>query len=132
VIVGAALCASPPLLHPALTGRAVVLPELRAACAEAVARLLRSDPGLVAVVGPAAATGDWDPSGRLDPADSVRFHSHIEGCAACRERASRSVAAATVTRTDRTPATTITHVARSTSSTIRCVALSALADISAT
>ena len=25
--------------------------------------------------------------GRLDPADSVRFHSHIEGCAACRERA---------------------------------------------
>lgn len=68
MIVGAALCASPPLLHPALTGRAVVLPELRAACAEAVARLLRSGPGLVAVVGPAAATGDWDPSGRLDPA----------------------------------------------------------------
>ena len=26
--------------------------------------------------------------GRLDPAESVRFHSHIEGCAACRERAS--------------------------------------------
>ena len=25
--------------------------------------------------------------GRLDPADSVRFHSHIEGCPACRERA---------------------------------------------
>jgi TolA-binding protein len=25
--------------------------------------------------------------GRLDPAESVRFHSHIEGCAACRERA---------------------------------------------
>jgi len=25
--------------------------------------------------------------GRLDPADSVRFHSHIEGCAPCRERA---------------------------------------------
>jgi hypothetical protein len=25
--------------------------------------------------------------GRLDPADSVRFHSHIEGCTACRERA---------------------------------------------
>jgi len=68
VIVGAALCASPPLLHPALTGRAVVLPELRAACADAVARLLRSDPGLVAVVGPATATGDWAPSGRLDPA----------------------------------------------------------------
>jgi len=68
VIVAAALCASPPLLHPALTGRAVVLPELRAACAEAVARLLRSGPELVVVVGPAAATADWDPSGRLDPA----------------------------------------------------------------
>ena len=25
--------------------------------------------------------------GRLDPAESVRFHSHLEGCAACRERA---------------------------------------------
>jgi hypothetical protein len=25
--------------------------------------------------------------GRLDPADGVRFHAHIEGCAACRERA---------------------------------------------
>ena len=25
--------------------------------------------------------------GRLDPAESVRFHAHIEGCAACRERA---------------------------------------------
>jgi ferric-dicitrate binding protein FerR (iron transport regulator) len=25
--------------------------------------------------------------GRLDPAESVRFHSHIEGCSACRERA---------------------------------------------
>ena len=25
--------------------------------------------------------------GRLDPADSVRFHAHIEGCASCRERA---------------------------------------------
>ena len=25
--------------------------------------------------------------GRLDPAESVRFHSHIEGCSGCRERA---------------------------------------------
>ncbi len=66
MIVAAALCASPPLLHPALTGRAVVLPELRAACAEAVARLLRSDPGLVVVVGPAPGTGEWDPDERFD------------------------------------------------------------------
>jgi len=66
VIVAAALCASPPLLHPALTGRAVVLPELRAACAEAVARLLRFGPELVVVVGPAPATGEWSPDERLD------------------------------------------------------------------
>ena len=68
MIVAAALCASPPLLHPALTGRAVVLPELRAACAEAVARVLRSGPELVVVVGPAPATGEWDPDERFDPA----------------------------------------------------------------
>jgi hypothetical protein len=66
VIVAAALCASPPLLHPDLTGRAVVLPELRSACAEAVARLLGEDPEVVVVVGPAAATGEWDAGGRLD------------------------------------------------------------------
>jgi hypothetical protein len=67
VIVTAALCASPPLLHPALTGRAVVLPELHAACAEAVARLLRSGPELVVVVGPAPGSGEWDPDERFDP-----------------------------------------------------------------
>jgi hypothetical protein len=68
VIVAAALCASPPLLHPALTGRETVLPDLRAACAEAVARLLREDPEVIAVVGPAPATGEWDAGGRLDAA----------------------------------------------------------------
>jgi hypothetical protein len=68
VIVAAALCASPPLLHPALTGRAVVLPELRSACAEAVARLLGEGPEVVVVVGPAAVTGEWDAAGRLDAA----------------------------------------------------------------
>jgi len=66
VIVAAELCASPPLLHPALTGRDVVLPELRAACAEAVARLLGEDPETVVVVGPAVATGEWEPDGVLD------------------------------------------------------------------
>ncbi len=68
MIVAAALCASPPLLYPALTGRDVVLPELRAACAEAVARLLRAAPETVAVIGPAPATGEPDPAGRPDPA----------------------------------------------------------------
>jgi hypothetical protein len=68
VITVAALCPSPPLLHPALTGREAVLPELRAACAEAVSWLLRDDPGEIVIVGPAAATAEWDPAGRLDPA----------------------------------------------------------------
>lgn len=68
MIVAAAMCASPPLLHPALTGREAVLPELRSACAEAVARLLSEGPEMVVVVGPAAATGEWDAAGRFDAA----------------------------------------------------------------
>jgi hypothetical protein len=68
VITAAALCPSPPLLHPALTGRKAVLPELRAACAQAVSWLLRGDPGEIVVVGPAAATAEWDAADRLGPA----------------------------------------------------------------
>jgi len=65
VIVAAAICPSPPLLVPELTGQADILPELRAACAAAVARLLGAAPGAIAVVGPAEATGTWDPAGEL-------------------------------------------------------------------
>lgn len=68
MITGAALCPSPPLLCPQLTGRAAVVPELRAACRDAVGRLLAEDPELIVVVGPAAATGTWDGDARLDPA----------------------------------------------------------------
>jgi hypothetical protein len=66
VITGAALAASPPLLCAPLAGRRPVLPELREACSGAVARLLGEDPAAVVVVGPAAATGAWDPASRLD------------------------------------------------------------------
>ena len=66
MIAGAALCPSPPLLCAELTGGRAVLPELRAACSAAVARLLGEDPEVVVVVGPAAATGTWDPASRLD------------------------------------------------------------------
>ena len=66
MITGAALAPSPPLLCAQLTGRRPVLPELRAACAEAVGRLLGDDPELVVVVGPAAETGAWDPASRLN------------------------------------------------------------------
>ena len=65
-IAAAALCPSPPLLCPQLTGRRPVLPELRAACAEVVGRLLSQDPDVVVVVGPGAATGTWDAGSRLD------------------------------------------------------------------
>jgi len=65
-IAAAALCPSPPLLCPQLTGRRAVLPELRAACAEVVGRLLGQDPDVVVVVGPSAATGTWDAGSRLD------------------------------------------------------------------
>jgi len=71
VITAAALCASPPLLHPDLTGGEAVVPEigeLRAACAQAAGRLLRDDPEVIVVVGPAAATGEWDAAARLDTA----------------------------------------------------------------
>jgi hypothetical protein len=87
MIVCAALCPSPPLLARVLTGRAVILPELRDACAAAVARLVAGPPDpvggppgpvggppnlvggppeLVVVVGAGAATATWDPDDRLD------------------------------------------------------------------
>jgi hypothetical protein len=66
VIAAAAVCPSPPLLARELTGRALVLPELREACAAAVARLLAAEPGVVVVVGGGDATKSWDPDDRLD------------------------------------------------------------------
>jgi hypothetical protein len=43
-----------------------VLPELRDACARAVAELVRADPEVIVVVGPAAETAEWDPESRPD------------------------------------------------------------------
>jgi hypothetical protein len=65
MIVAAAICPSPPLLARELTGQADILPELRAACAAGVARLLTADPDVVVVAGPAETTGTWDPAGEL-------------------------------------------------------------------
>jgi len=67
VITSAALCPSPPLLYPGMTGRQAVAPELRAACAEATGRLVRGEPEEIVVVGPAGTTGTWAPASRLDP-----------------------------------------------------------------
>jgi hypothetical protein len=66
VITGAAICPPAPLLAPELTGRDPVLPELRKAAATAVARLVRSGPGIIAVVGPASHTAAWPGDGRLN------------------------------------------------------------------
>jgi len=67
MITSAALCPWPPLLvretDPGLTR---FLPELRAACAEAVATLLRDGPEVVAVVGPGTATASWPGDGAAE------------------------------------------------------------------
>ena len=68
VIARAVLCPSPPLLARELTGRAIVLPELRDACAAAVAHLVKADSDVVAVVGAGAGTAIWDADSRLDVA----------------------------------------------------------------
>ena len=67
MITNAALCPSPPLLYPGMTGRQAVAPELRAACAEAAGRLVRGEPEEIVVVGPAGTTRTWAPASRLDP-----------------------------------------------------------------
>ncbi|HXT94354.1 MAG TPA: hypothetical protein VN714_34400 [Trebonia sp.] len=66
MIVAAALCPCPPLLARELTGQEEVLPELRAACAAAVARLFAAEPDVLVVAGPDDQTGTWPPDGRLD------------------------------------------------------------------
>jgi hypothetical protein len=67
VITAAALCPSPPLLCPPLTGRQTVLPELHAACAKAAERLMCDSPEMIVIIGPAATTGSWDAATRLNP-----------------------------------------------------------------
>lgn len=66
MIIAAALCPWPPLLASELTGNAPVLPELRQACGTAIQWLLREQPELVTVVGPADATRAWDPGSQPD------------------------------------------------------------------
>jgi hypothetical protein len=98
VIVAAAICPSPPLLASELTGQADILPELRAASAAAVTRLLAAAPDVVAVVGPAETTGPWDPAGELSLASfapALRRHSS-QSDNSKRRNAARSAAAPSV------------------------------------
>jgi len=66
MITAAALCPSPPLLAREVTGRDPVIPELRQACAEALRRLVRCEPDVIAVVGPAPVTARWPADRRLE------------------------------------------------------------------
>jgi hypothetical protein len=68
MIIAATLCPWPPLLVRELTGADPVLPELRDACAAAVAALLADDPDQVTVVAPGPATTTWPADGRLNVA----------------------------------------------------------------
>ena len=68
MITEAALCPWPPLLVRELTGADPVLPELRDACAAAVAALLADDPDQVTVLAPGPATTTWPADGRLNVA----------------------------------------------------------------
>jgi len=66
MIVGAAVCPCPPVLVRELTGQTEVLPELRAACAAAVARLTAAAPDVIVVAGAGQQTGGWPARARLD------------------------------------------------------------------
>lgn len=79
MITAAAICPCPPLLARELAGQAEVLPELRAACAAAVRRLLASAADLIVVTGADRGTASWPADGWLDvswwaPALSTTAH----------------------------------------------------------
>jgi hypothetical protein len=66
LITAAAVVPSPPLLARELTGRQVVLPELRETCAVAAGRLLAGSADVVAVVGAGPRTARWEADARLN------------------------------------------------------------------
>src|SRR5260370_35088153 len=66
MITAAALCPAPPLLARELTGADPVVPELRQACWDAAAALLRGRPDVGAVVGAGDQTRTWDEGLELD------------------------------------------------------------------
>jgi hypothetical protein len=68
MITAAALCPAAPLLARELTGAALVLPELRAACREVTGRLLATGPEVITVVGAGPQTRAWDGASKLDVA----------------------------------------------------------------
>ncbi|WP_175596293.1 hypothetical protein [Thermomonospora catenispora] len=67
MLVAAAVCPHPPLLVPEMAGAAAgELDGLRAACDEAIRRLVEADVELILVVGGAEQAGEYGPDGRCD------------------------------------------------------------------
>ena len=79
-MVAAVVCPHPPLLFRELSGQQDAVPELRAACREALVSALASTPDVVVVVGGADEAGEWDAS---LPVDVRRFGTstapHVSG-----------------------------------------------------
>lgn len=74
-----ALCPHPPLLLRELTGREDVAAELRAACLDAVARLLATGPREVVVLGGHDSGGPVDPGLPLDVRSFGTTHPRVAG-----------------------------------------------------
>jgi hypothetical protein len=66
MIVAAAVCPSPPLLIPGLTGAQQVATELRSACHASVAELTAAAPEVIALVGAAERTRTWNGAATFD------------------------------------------------------------------
>src|SRR5262249_1920369 len=66
MIIAVAVCPSPPLLIPELTGAQQVADELRSACLASVAELTAASPDVIAVVGAAERTGTWNGAATFD------------------------------------------------------------------
>ena len=66
MIVAAAVCPSPPLLIPELTGARQVATELRSACHASVAELTAAAPEVIALVGAAERTRTWNGAATFD------------------------------------------------------------------
>ena len=80
MIVAAVVCPHPPLLLRELSGAQDAVPELRAACQEAMEAALGHRPDVVVVVGGADEAGEWDAS---LPVEVRRFGTttapHVDG-----------------------------------------------------
>jgi hypothetical protein len=88
MIIAVAVCPSPPLLIPELTGAQQVASELRSACLSAMAELTGASPDMIAVVGAAERTRTWNGAATLDLASYAPTAQRIAADAPDRSPAS--------------------------------------------